>query len=138
MSLPGSRLWVLPFLCFCILLLACTGGEGERGAVWGPGGWVELCQDDGPSGTPGSPTPKLKESRWSQVQSRMKELWTKSREKWQWFWGPKAFQGFVQTYYDDHLKNLGTRTKTWLQNSKDALLEKAHSLCPRLLCKDED
>ncbi|XP_040590420.1 apolipoprotein C-IV isoform X1 [Mesocricetus auratus] len=86
------------------------------------------------------PTPSPENSRWSLVRARVMEmvqpLVTRTRDRWQWFWGPGAVQGFVQTYYEDHLKDLGPRTQAWLQSSRDQLLNKTHSLCPRLLCRD--
>ncbi|XP_006871542.1 PREDICTED: apolipoprotein C-IV [Chrysochloris asiatica] len=122
MSLPACKPRVLAPLCFCLLALVCVG----------------VCQDEGPSGTPGSLTPRLEGSRWSQMQNKMKEMVTRTRDKWQHFWSPEGFRGFLQTYYDDHLRGLGTRTKTWLHNSKEAVLDKAHSLCPKIICKDKD
>ncbi|KAH0507584.1 Apolipoprotein C-IV [Microtus ochrogaster] len=86
------------------------------------------------------PTPSPEISRWSLVRARVMDLVeplvTRTRDRWQWFWGPGAVQGFVQTYYEDHLKDLGPRTQAWLQSSRDQLLNKTRSLCPQLLCRD--
>nr|XP_044989182.1 apolipoprotein C-IV isoform X2 [Jaculus jaculus] len=114
MSLLRCRVPALPCLCFWVLVLASVV-EGL------------------------SPTPSPEVSRWSLVRDRVKELVeplvTRTRNRWQWFWRPKALQGFMYTYYEDHLKDLGPRTQAWLQSSKDSLLNKTHSLCPRLLCR---
>ncbi|XP_032983036.1 apolipoprotein C-IV isoform X2 [Rhinolophus ferrumequinum] len=89
-----------------------------------------------------SPPPELVSSSWNQVRSRMTKLLeplvTRTREKWQWFQVPRTFQGFVQTYYDDHLRDLVPRTQAWLWSSKDSLLKTAHNLCPQFLCQDRN
>ncbi|XP_045148917.1 apolipoprotein C-IV [Echinops telfairi] len=109
-------------LCFCLLVLACT----------------VVGQDEDPEGTLDPLAPRQEGNRLSQMQSKLKELMTKTRNKWESFWSPEGFQGFVQTYYDDHLRGLGTRTRAWFRSSKDTLLDKAHSLCPQLLCGPKD
>ncbi|XP_048185798.1 apolipoprotein C-IV [Perognathus longimembris pacificus] len=85
-----------------------------------------------------SPTPAPEGGRWSLVQTRVKELVeplvTRTKDSWQWFWGPSTLRGFVQTYYEDHLQDVGPRARAWLASSKDSLLDRTRSLCPRLLC----
>ncbi|XP_019062900.1 apolipoprotein C-IV [Fukomys damarensis] len=85
-----------------------------------------------------SPLTGTEESRWglSRLRGLVEPVVTKTRERWQWFWGPGAFRGFVLTYCDDHLKDLGPCTQAWLVSSKDRLLSKTLSLCPRILCRD--
>ncbi|XP_008050032.1 apolipoprotein C-IV [Carlito syrichta] len=123
MSLLRCRFRALPSLWVCVLALACA----------------VACQQEVPAETLSSqPEPEPRQSRWSQVQGRVKELVTRTREGWQWFWGPGALQGFVQTYYDDHLRDLGPRTQAWFISSKDSLVNRAHSLCPKLLCGEKD
>ncbi|XP_047565920.1 apolipoprotein C-IV [Lutra lutra] len=116
---PGLRPQALPSFCFCVLVLTC----------------VVARQQAVPTESP-SPQPGLASGSWSLLPDKVKVLVTRTREKWQWFWGLDAFQGFVKTYYNDHLKDLSVRSQAWLHSSKDSLLNRAHSLCPRLLCGD--
>ncbi|XP_041510217.1 apolipoprotein C-II isoform X2 [Microtus oregoni] len=120
MSLLGCRLQALSSLCLSVLLMASLVASVTTESLL--------------------PTPTPEISRWSLVRARVMDLVeplvTRTRDRWQWFWGPGAVQGFVQTYYEDHLKDLGPRTQAWLQSSRDQLLNKTHSLCPQLLCRD--
>uniref|UniRef100_A0A8C2UMN7 Apolipoprotein C-IV n=2 Tax=Chinchilla lanigera TaxID=34839 RepID=A0A8C2UMN7_CHILA len=86
-----------------------------------------------------SPNTGPEESRWglSSLRGLIEPMVTRTRERWQWLWGSGTFRGFIQTYYEDHLKDLGPRTQAWLTSSKDSLLNKTLSLCPRLLCKNQ-
>ncbi|XP_070306807.1 apolipoprotein C-IV [Odocoileus virginianus] len=153
MLFPGRRPQALASLCFCVLVLACVVAcqqEEPEGTLSPPPGPASTSQSrvpgkvkkqEGPERTL-SPPPAPARSSWSLVPGKVKEwvepLVNRTREKWKWFWGPTAFRGFVETYYDDHLKDLGTRAQAWLRSSKDSLLNKAHSLCPQLLCKPSD
>ncbi|XP_036039435.1 apolipoprotein C-IV [Onychomys torridus] len=120
MSFLGCRLQALPSLCLSVLLLACLVASMTTESL--------------------IPTPGPENSRWDLVRARVMEivnpLVTRTRDRWQWFWGPGAVQGFVQTYYEDHLKDLGPRTQAWLQSSRDHLLNKTLNLCPQMLCRD--
>ncbi|CAH7387593.1 apolipoprotein C-IV [Phodopus roborovskii] len=120
MALLGCRMQALPALCLSVMLLACLVASVTTESL--------------------IPTPSPESSRWSLVRARVMEmvkpLVTRTRDRWQWLWGPGAVQGFVQTYYEDHLKDLGPRTQAWLESSRDQFLNKTQSLCPRLLCGD--
>ncbi|KAM6154380.1 apolipoprotein C-IV [Erethizon dorsatum] len=118
MSLPRRRLQALPALCLCVLALTCSVAHTSA-------------EDPSPETGP-------EESSWGlgRLRGLMEPMVTRTREGWQWFWGAGTFRGLMQTYYDDHLKDLGSRTQAWLISSKDSLLNKTLSLCPRLLCKD--
>ncbi|EHB18935.1 Apolipoprotein C-IV [Heterocephalus glaber] len=118
MLLPRHGSQALPALSLCILVLACAVAHTSA-------------EDPSPRTGP-------EQSSWglSRLRGLVEPMVTKTRERWQWFWGPEAFQGFMQTYYDDHLKDLGPRTQAWLISSKDRFLNKTLSLCPRVLCRD--
>ncbi|XP_055002329.1 apolipoprotein C-IV [Sorex araneus] len=117
MALPGPP----KSLCLCLLVLACTVG----------------CQPTPPAETP-TPEPEPATGPWSLVRDKVKglvePLVSRTQETWQQFWGPSTFRGYVQTYYEDHLKDLPPRAQAWLRGSKEKLLSRAHSLCPTLLC----
>ncbi|XP_051018500.1 apolipoprotein C-IV [Acomys russatus] len=121
MALLRYRLRALPSLYLSLLLLSCLVASVPTESL--------------------KPTPGPDTSHWSLVKTRVMKmvepLVTRTKDRWQWFWGPDAVQGFVQTYYEDHLKDLGPRTQAWLQSSRDHLINKTYSLCPRLLCKDQ-
>ncbi|XP_038195675.1 apolipoprotein C-II isoform X2 [Arvicola amphibius] len=130
-----------------LLLSAAPGQPCRSSAQWERNGVLGSGPTQAPLIFPASvttesllPTPSPEISRWSLVRTRVMELVkplvTRTRDRWQRFWVPGAVQGFVQTYYEDHLKDLGPRTQAWLQSSRDQLLNKTHSLCPRLLCRD--
>ncbi|XP_043851904.1 apolipoprotein C-IV [Dromiciops gliroides] len=57
-------------------------------------------------------------------------LMTKASKTWDWIWTPGPVQGYLQTYYEDHLSGLGVRAQNWLYKSQ----QKALSLCPRRFC----
>ncbi|XP_027716489.1 apolipoprotein C-IV isoform X2 [Vombatus ursinus] len=63
---------------------------------------------------------------WKMVEPLM----TKASESWDWIWTPGPVQGYLQTYYEDHLSGLGLRAQNWLHTTQ----QKALSLCPNRLC----
>uniref|UniRef100_H0VEB3 Apolipoprotein C-IV n=1 Tax=Cavia porcellus TaxID=10141 RepID=H0VEB3_CAVPO len=111
------RLQALPALCLCVLALICAVAHAS-------------VEDLSPETDPEA-------SSWglSRLRGLVELMVIRTRERWQWFWSPGVFQDFMQTYYEDHLKDLGPRTQAWLTQSKDSLLNKTLSLCPRLLCR---
>ncbi|XP_004644469.1 apolipoprotein C-IV [Octodon degus] len=117
MSLLRHGLQALP-LCLCVLVLTCAMAHTSAEDL--------------------SPKTDPEESSWGlgRLKGLMEPMVTRTRERWQWFWSPGTFRGFMKTYYEDHLKDLGPRTQAWLISSKDSFLNKTRSLCPRLLCKD--
>ncbi|XP_049643274.1 apolipoprotein C-IV [Suncus etruscus] len=126
MALPGRRAWALPSLCFFLVVLICSGEGTPRPPV----------EIESPVAEPDTTGP------WSVIRAKVAGLVepvvSKTQEKWRNFWSPGPFQGYVQTYYEDHLKDLGPRARSWLRSSKEKVLNKAHSLCPTLLCGDGD
>nr|XP_013002252.2 apolipoprotein C-IV [Cavia porcellus] len=132
------RLQALPALCLCVLALICAVGE-EGGSMAtaeeGHGGGCASCAHASVEDL--SPETDPEASSWglSRLRGLVELMVIRTRERWQWFWSPGVFQDFMQTYYEDHLKDLGPRTQAWLTQSKDSLLNKTLSLCPRLLCR---